>query len=248
LDVQDLYIRDDRDLLAVEGVSLQVKAGEILGIAGVQGNGQTEFVEALTGLREVEAGTIHIMGQETTTKSPRDIREVGTAHVPEDRQKDGLILSFPVADNLVMNTYYEEPFAKGLSLQNEAIESVARERVELFDIRTPSIFIPVSNLSGGNQQKVIIAREFSRPINLLIASQPTRGLDVGSIEYIHGRIIQKRNEGCGVLLVSPELDEVINLSDRIAVMFDGKIIDVMPAEEATKEKLGLLMAGVKQTA
>jgi simple sugar transport system ATP-binding protein len=248
LDVQDLYIRDDRDLLAVEGVSLQVMAGEILGIAGVQGNGQTELVEALTGLREIEAGSVHIMGQDTTNQSPRRIREVGTAHVPEDRQKDGLILSFPVADNLVLNTYYEEPFAKGISLQNEAIESAARERVELFDVRTPSIFIPVSNLSGGNQQKVIVAREFSRPIDLLIASQPTRGLDVGSIEYIHGRIIQKRNEGCGVLLVSPELDEVINLSDRIAVMFDGKIIDVMPAEEATKEKLGLLMAGVKQTA
>jgi simple sugar transport system ATP-binding protein len=248
LDAQDLYIRDDRDLLAVEGVSLQVKAGEILGIAGVQGNGQTELVEALTGLREIEAGTVRILGQDTTNDSPRRIREVGTAHVPEDRQKDGLILSFPVADNLVLNTYYEEPFAKGISLQNEAIESAARERVELFDVRTPSIFIPVSNLSGGNQQKVIVAREFSRPIDLLIASQPTRGLDVGSIEYIHGRIIQKRNEGCGVLLVSPELDEVINLSDRIAVMFDGKIIDVMPAEEATKEKLGLLMAGVKQTA
>lgn len=248
LDVQDLYIRDDRDLLAVEGVSLQVKAGEILGIAGVQGNGQTELVEALTGLREIETGSVHVRGQDTTNDSPRRIREVGTAHVPEDRQKDGLILSFPVADNLVLNTYYEEPFAKGISLQNEAIESAARERVDLFDVRTPSIFIPVSNLSGGNQQKVIVAREFSRPIDLLIASQPTRGLDVGSIEYIHGRIIQKRNEGCGVLLVSPELDEVINLSDRIAVMFDGKIIDVMPAEEATKEKLGLLMAGVKQTA
>jgi simple sugar transport system ATP-binding protein len=144
-----------------------------------------------------------------------------------------------------MNTYYEPPFAKGMTLKHEAIEEAARERVSQFDVRTPSIFVPAGNLSGGNQQKVIVAREFSRPIKLLIASQPTRGLDVGSIEYIHNRIIQKRDEGCAVLLVSPELDEVMSLADRIAVMYEGKFLDIMPCEQATREKLGLLMAGVR---
>jgi simple sugar transport system ATP-binding protein len=147
---------------------------------------------------------------------------------------------------MVMNTYYVPPFAKGVVLQKEQIEKAARERVDLFDVRTPSMFVPVSNLSGGNQQKVIVAREFSRPIRLLIASQPTRGLDVGSIEYIHSRIVEKRDEGCAVLLVSPELDEVISLSDRIAVMYKGQIMAILPAEEATKEQLGLLMAGIKE--
>jgi simple sugar transport system ATP-binding protein len=245
LEVENLTVLDDRGLPAVKDISLQVRAGEILGVAGVQGNGQTQFVEAITGLRAVESGTISIMGQNTTSDTPRKIREAGTAHVPEDRQQDGLVLSFPVADNLVLNTYYEPPFAKGMALQFNEIEVAAQERVELFDVRTPSIFVPVSNLSGGNQQKVIVAREFSRPIKLLIASQPTRGLDVGSIEYIHGRILDKKNEGCGILLVSPELDEIINLSDRIAVMFEGEIIDILSAADATKEKLGLLMAGIK---
>jgi ABC-type uncharacterized transport system ATPase subunit len=244
LEIEDLHVLDDRDLVAVDGVSLEVRAGEVLGIAGVQGNGQTELVEALTGLRGVESGKVTMLEQDTTGKSPRGITEVGIAHVPEDRQKDGLVLPFSVSDNLVLNTYYKRPFAKGWNLQFNEIEEAAEERVKLFDVRTPGIDVPVSNLSGGNQQKVIVAREFSRPIKLLIASQPTRGLDVGSIEYIHSRIVQKRDEGCGVLLVSPELDEITSLSDRIAVMFDGKIVAVLPAEEATKEKLGLLMAGV----
>ncbi|HEY46574.1 MAG TPA: ABC transporter ATP-binding protein [Anaerolineae bacterium] len=246
LDVDDLHVLDDRHLLAVNGVSLEVREGEVLGVAGVQGNGQTELVEALTGLRQVESGRVVILGEDYTDATPRSIREAGSAHVPEDRQQDGLVLSFPVAENLVLNTYYESPFAKGLALQYDKIEDTAKDRVELFDVRTPSIFIPVSSLSGGNQQKVIVAREFSRPIKLLIASQPTRGLDVGSIEYIHSRIIQKRNEGCGILLISPELDEIMSLADRIAVMFEGQIVAVMPAVEATREQLGLLMAGVRE--
>jgi len=246
LDVQSLRVLDDRGAVAVDGVSLQVQEGEVLGIAGVQGNGQTELIEALTGLREVKSGQVTILGQDTTHATPREITEIGTAHVPEDRQQDGLILSFPVKDNMVMNTYYVPPFAKGVVLQKEQIEKAARERIDLFDVRTPSMFVPVSNLSGGNQQKVIVAREFSRPIRLLIASQPTRGLDVGSIEYIHSRIVEKRDEGCAVLLVSPELDEVISLSDRIAVMYKGQIMAILPAEEATKEQLGLLMAGIKK--
>jgi simple sugar transport system ATP-binding protein len=247
LDVENLHALDDRNLPALEGVSLQVREGEVLGIAGVQGNGQTELVEALTGLRQIESGRVTMLGNDITSTSPRKVREIGSAHVPEDRQRDGLILPFSIADNLVLNTYYEEPFAKGISLQHVNIEKVAKDRVDQFDVRTPGIFVPVSNLSGGNQQKVIVAREFSRPIKVLIASQPTRGLDVGSVEYIHNRIIQKRDEGCAVLLVSPELDEIINLSDRIAVMFEGKILAILSAEEATREKLGLLMAGITES-
>jgi simple sugar transport system ATP-binding protein len=246
LEVQDLVVQDDRHLVAVKGVSFQVRAGEILGIAGVQGNGQTELVEALTGLRPVVSGRITILGEDVTNAEPRQVIELGSAHVPEDRQKDGLVLTFSVADNLVLNTYYQMPFARGINLDHRAIESAASDRVEQFDIRTPSIFIPVANLSGGNQQKVIVAREFSRPIRLLIASQPTRGLDVGSIEYIHSQIIKKRNDGCAVVLVSPELDEILSLSDRIAVMFEGRFLAVLPAEEATRERLGLLMAGIQE--
>jgi ABC-type uncharacterized transport system ATPase subunit len=247
LNVNNLRVRDDRNLVAVEDVSFQVQAGEILGVAGVQGNGQTQLVEALTGLREIESGEVEILGTKTTNFSPREITEIGTAHVPEDRQTDGLVLSFPVADNLVLNTYYQPPFSRGMNLRPDAIEQAAAERVKAFDIRTPSIFIPVSNLSGGNQQKVIVAREFSRPIKLLIASQPTRGLDVGSIEYIHNQILKKRNEGCAVLLVSPELDEVMSLSDRVAVMFAGKFIAILSEEEVTRERCGLLMAGIQVT-
>jgi simple sugar transport system ATP-binding protein len=244
LDVEDLHVCDDRELVAVDGVSFEVKAGEILGVAGVQGNGQTELVEALTGLREVESGNIKINGSETTNYSPREVTELGSAHVPEDRQRDGLVLSFSVADNLVMNTYYQPPFSRGMNLRQDEIDKAAAERVEAFDVRTPSIHVPVSNLSGGNQQKVIVAREFSRPIKLLIASQPTRGLDVGSIEYIHAQLVKKRNDGVAVLLVSPELDEVMSLSDRVAVMFDGKFIATLSGEEVTRERCGLLMAGI----
>jgi simple sugar transport system ATP-binding protein len=244
LDVADLRVLDDRHLVAVDGVSFQVKAGEILGIAGVQGNGQKELVEALTGLRPSAEGKVSILGQDTSKSSPRAITEAGSAHVPEDRQRDGLILSFPITDNLVLDNYYVPPFARGINLQSREIEAAARQRVEQFDIRTPGISLLASTLSGGNQQKVIVAREFSRPIKLLIAAQPTRGLDVGSIEYIHNRIVQKRDEGCAVLLVSPELDEILSLSDRIAVMFSGKILATLPANQATREGIGLLMAGI----
>jgi len=245
LKVDDLEVIGDRGDVAVSGVSFEVRAGEILGVAGVQGNGQTELVEALTGLRPAEAGQVQILGNEVTRATPRRILEQGVAHVPEDRQKDGLVLSFPVASNLVLNTYYLPPFARFIALNQERIISEAENRSREFDVRTPSVLTPVASLSGGNQQKVIVAREFSRPIRLLIASQPTRGLDVGSIEYIHRRIIEKRDEGAAVLLVSPELDEVMSLSDRIAVIYEGKIVDIMPADETTREQVGLLMAGVK---
>jgi simple sugar transport system ATP-binding protein len=228
---------------AVREVSFQVRAGEILGVAGVQGNGQTELVRALTGLMP-HTGTVRIDGKDVSKASPRAILEAGTAHVPEDRQKDGLVLKFPIADNLVLNTYYLPPFAHGLNMDHDAIIAAAAERAVDFDVRTPSVFLPASTLSGGNQQKVIVAREFSRPIKLLIASQPTRGLDVGSIEYIHTQILAKRDEGVAVLLVSPELDEIMDLSDRIIVLYRGAVVGELSAEEATREKLGLLMAGV----
>jgi len=243
LQVRDLYVKDERGNVTVNGVSFEVKAGEVLGVAGVQGNGQTELVEALTGLRQAESGVVKIAGKDVSHASPRQITEIGVAHVPEDRQRDGLVLSYPITDNIVLNTYYQKPFANGLVINEEAVRQETRRLVEEFDVRTPSISVPAANLSGGNQQKVIVAREFSRPIKLLIAAQPTRGLDVGSIEYIHGRIIEKRDEGTAVLVVSTELDEIRSLSDRIAVMFEGKIVDILPANRVTKEQLGLLMAG-----
>ena len=245
LSVKDLHVRDERQNLTVNGATFDVRAGEVLGIAGVQGNGQTELVYALTGLSPLVSGEICIMDKPVHHTSPRNILERGVAHIPEDRQKHGLILSFPVYDNLVLCTYYQPPFAKGVQLQHKVIIETAEKLVEQFDVRTPNVFVPVSTLSGGNQQKVIVAREFSRPINLLIASQPTRGLDVGSIEYIHSRIIEKRDEGTAVLLVSPELDEIIALSDRIAVMYKGQIVEIVPAAKVNKAYLGLLMAGVK---
>lgn len=244
LDVKNLTVVDERSNIAVNDVSFEVRGGEVLGIAGVQGNGQTELGQALTGLRHVTSGSVSIRGHDTTHATPRQLFELDVAHVPEDRQADGLVLSFPVEDNLVLNEYYRPPFANGILLNFGAIEKAAAQRVQEYDIRTPSIFIKTANLSGGNQQKVIVAREFTGPIKLLIASQPTRGLDVGSIEYIHKRIIEKRDEGAAVLLVSNELDEILSLSDRIAVMYKGKIIDTVNADETNKEALGLLMAGV----
>jgi ABC-type uncharacterized transport system ATPase subunit len=244
LQVNDVVITDDLREIAVDHVSFEVCAGEILGVAGVQGNGQTELVEALTGLRDVASGQVQLLGEDVTHARPRQITELGTAHVPEDRQRDGLVLPFPIVDNLILNTYYLSPYSKGGLIDEKVRKEVGEHLVKEYDIRTPSALLPASSLSGGNQQKVIIARELSRPIHLLIASQPTRGLDVGSIEYIHKQILAKRDSGTAVLLVSTELDEIIELSDRIAVMFRGKIVAVVPSENATKEYIGLLMAGV----
>jgi general nucleoside transport system ATP-binding protein len=244
LSVNDLVVADAFHQIVVDHVSFDVHAGQVLGIAGVQGNGQTELVEVLTGLKKMRSGKVTFEGKDISNASPRQITEMGSAHVPEDRQADGLVLPFPVAENLVLCTYYLAPFSKGVNLQFEKILDNSEKLIKDFDIRTPSSLTPVGSLSGGNQQKVIIARELSRPIKLLVASQPTRGLDVGSIEYIHNRIVQKRDEGCAVLLVSPELDEIIELSDRIAVMFRGKIIAIVNADEVTKQMLGLLMAGI----
>lgn len=244
LKVENLKVLDPLGALTVDDMTFEVREGEVLGIAGVQGNGQTELVRAITGLTTAVDGKIYLCREDITHASPRKITEIGSAHIPEDRQKDGLVLSFPITDNLVLNTYYQEPNSKSIWMDYKTIFENAKNLVENFDIRTPSAMVPVSNLSGGNQQKVIVAREFSRPIKFLVASQPTRGLDVGSIEYIHKRLIQKRDEGCAILLVSTELDEVMQLSDRIAVVYRGKILDVLDAKNATKELVGLLMAGI----
>lgn len=243
LDVKNLNILDDQGHHVVRDVSFQVRSGEILGIAGVQGNGQTELAEGLTGLRALKSGEIDLNDKAVPAVNPRTLVEEGMAHVPEDRHKHGLVLQHTIADNMVLNTYYHEPFANGLKRNPEAIEENAQRLVKEFDVRTPSYLLAASTLSGGNQQKVIVAREFSRPIHLLLANQPTRGLDVGSIEYIHRQIVAKRDQGTAVLLISAELDEITSLSDRIAVMYHGQIVAVVDAATVTREELGLMMAG-----
>jgi simple sugar transport system ATP-binding protein len=245
LEVSGLTADDMRGQLALRGVDLFVRSGEILGVAGVQGNGQTELVEVVTGLHPAKSGTVRILGEDVTNAPPRRVTELGVAHVPEDRQRDGLVLAFPVFDNLVLSTYYLEPFAKGPVVQSEEVYDYAQRVVDEFDVRTPSIVLPAQTLSGGNQQKLIVAREFSRPIKLLVAAQPTRGLDVGSVEYIHRQLVQKRDEGVGVLLVSAELDEIMALSDRIVVMYEGQIVGTVDADKVTREELGLMMAGAR---
>jgi simple sugar transport system ATP-binding protein len=246
LELESITAKDDLGEPALRGVSLQVRAGEILGVAGVQGNGQTELVEVVTGLRHATGGHLRVGGQEMTNASPRRITAEGqSCHVPEDRHAYGMVDSYSVAHNLVLNTYYLAPFAERATINEKAINDHAEQLVAKFDVRTPSVQVAGRNLSGGNQQKMVVAREFSRPIKLLIAAQPTRGIDVGSIEFIHNQIVAKRDEGVAVLVVSSELDEIMALSDRIAVMYKGEVIDIVPREEATREGLGLLMAGVK---
>ncbi len=242
LTLRGVTVRDDRHHIAVDALDLNVRAGEIVAIAGVQGNGQTELVEAITGLRRIESGEIRIAGAPARA-DPRHVFGAGVGHVPEDRLEEGLVVGFTVAENLILNSYYQEPFSTGLSLHQDAILAAANQLTREYDVRTPSVLNDIGNLSGGNQQKVIVAREFSRPLKLLVAAQPTRGLDVGSIEYIHKRIVAKRDEGTAVLIVSTELEEVLSLGDRIAVMFQGRIVDILDPSEATPERLGLLMGG-----
>lgn len=243
LTVENLHVKSDRGQEVVRGVSFNVRAGEILGIAGVAGNGQDELVEAITGLRRAASGTVQLSGETITGWNVRQRREFGLGYVPGDRQKYGLVLGFPISDNLVLTGYYNRPFARGVQRQDAAIEKWAREKIKEFDIRTPSSTVAAGTLSGGNQQKVIVAREFSRDLKLLVLDQPTRGLDVGSIEFIHKQTVRKRTAGTGVLLVSAELDEILELSDRIAVMYRGEIVALVEGRPAAnKEEIGLLMA------
>ncbi len=229
--------------LLVDRVDLDVHAGEIVAIAGVEGNGQTPLVEALTGLRPVTAGTVTLAGRDVTGADRRTLLRGGVGHIPEDRNEHGLVGGFTIRDNLVLNLWDDERFAHGRTRRRDVIDEHATRMMDEFDVRAPSTTTTADALSGGNQQKVIVAREFARPIELLVAAQPTRGIDVGSIEYIHGRLVAKRDAGVGVLLVSSELDEVTALADRIAVMFRGHLVGPFPAPLA-KEVIGLMMAGV----
>ncbi len=246
LAVQNLSVRDYRNARAVKGITFNVRAGEIVGIAGVDGNGQTELVEAITGLRRVEKGNVTLNGHDITNRSPRKITETGLAHIPQDRQKRGLVLDFDLRENLALQTYYREPLARRGILKPKQFDSYARRLIKAFDVRTPGPEVAGRNLSGGNQQKLIIAREMERDPDLLIAAQPTRGLDVGAIEFVHHRLVEQRDSGKAVLLVSLELDEIMALADRILVMYEGEIVGELPAEKATEQELGLLMAGAKR--
>jgi ABC-type uncharacterized transport system ATPase subunit len=243
LTVAGLVVEDDRGVRAVDGVDLTVRAGEVLGIAGVQGNGQTELVEAIMGLRAVRAGSVTLDHEDLTSMGTKQILRSGVGYVPEDRSLDGVVKEFTVAENLVLDMYDRPPYGNAFSLNPGEIAKAARERVEQFDIRTSSADATVGTLSGGNQQKVVVAREMSRPLRLFVAAQPTRGVDVGSIEFIHGRIMHERDIGTAVLVISSELDEVVGLADRIAVMYRGKVLAVVPPE-TPREELGLLMAGI----
>jgi simple sugar transport system ATP-binding protein len=241
--VESLTVLDDRNQEAVKDVSFTVRAGEIVGIAGVQGNGQTELIESLTGVRPSIVGSVTIGDTDVTTASPRDIHRMEVAHIPEDRQRSGLVLSFAVYENMVLDSYYDEPFSHGISMDWDAVRQTASKLVEEYDVKTPGIEVPLSGLSGGNQQKVIVAREFNRDVKLVIASQPTRGIDVGSIEYIHQRIVEERDDGAAVLIVSSELDEVMALSDRLLVMYQGEVVAEFDPEVATTNEIGLAMLG-----
>lgn len=246
LEIEDLVVKDSRGITAVDHLHLTVHAGEIVGIAGVDGNGQTELIEAITGLMKSESGSIRLNGKEIRNLTPRQITETGVGHIPQDRHKHGLVLDFPIGENMVLQTYYKEPYSKRGILNFKAIYDKARQLIQEFDVRTPDEYTKARALSGGNQQKAIIGREVDRDPDLLIAAQPTRGLDVGAIEFIHKRLIEQRDKGKAVLLVSFELDEIMNVSDRIAVIYEGKIVAIVDPKETTEQELGLLMAGSKR--
>jgi simple sugar transport system ATP-binding protein len=245
LDVQDLSVEGERGERSVRDVSFQVRGGEILGVAGVQGNGQTELCEALIGLRPA-TGSVWLDGTDLSHASTRTRLHAGIGYVPEDRSEDGLVADFSVADNLILDVYDQPPYASGLALNLDAIRESAVRRVEEYDVRTQSVQTPAGTLSGGNQQKVVVAREMSRDVKLLMVSQPTRGLDVGSIEFVHKRLVAQRDAGLAVLIVSSELDEIYALADRIAVMYEGQIVAFCPPT-ISEQELGLLMAGSAPT-
>nr|WP_285840876.1 ABC transporter ATP-binding protein [Cytobacillus kochii] len=243
LEIQSLTVKDSRNIAVVDNLNLTVRKGEIVGIAGVDGNGQTELVEAIAGLRKVDEGSILLNNKEITKLNTRKVTESGIGHIPQDRHKHGLVLDFTIGENMVLQTYYQQPYSKTGLMNKKAIYDQANRLIEEYDVRTPSEYTPARALSGGNQQKAIIGREVDRNPDLLIASQPTRGLDVGAIEFIHRKLIDQRDQGKAVLLVSFEMDEIMNVSDRIAVIFEGKIIAMVDPKETTEQELGLLMAG-----
>ena len=243
LSIKDLVVNENRGIPAVKNLSLDVRAGEIIGIAGIDGNGQTELVQAITGLRKVKSGDITIKGESIIHKTTRQITEMSVGHIPEDRHRDGMVLEMTVAENIALQTYYKEPNSKNGILNYSVINAKARELMKEFDVRGAGELIAGGELSGGNQQKAVIAREIDRDPELLIVSQPTRGLDVGAIEYIRKRIIAERDKGKAVIVVSFELDEILDMSDRIAVIYDGAIQGILDPAETNKQDLGILMAG-----
>ncbi|MBS4199018.1 ABC transporter ATP-binding protein [Bacillus sp. FJAT-49732] len=248
LEIKDLFVKDNRGVSAVNGLNLTLRSGEIIGVAGVDGNGQAELIEAITGLRKGESGSIKLNEKEIMNLKPRKITESGLGHIPQDRHKHGLVLDYSIGENMVLQTYYQKPFSKFGVLDFKEIFKKANSLISEYDVRTPSAFTHARALSGGNQQKAIIGREVDRDPDLLIAAQPTRGLDVGAIEFIHKRLIEQRDNGKAVLLVSFELDEILNVSDQIAVIFEGKIIKIVNADETNEQELGLLMAGMRREA
>lgn len=243
LEVKGLKVMDSRKLETVKGVDLKVYGGEIFGIAGVDGNGQNELVHAITGLASASAGEILLDGKEITNLTPKEVIESGVGHIPEDRHKRGLVLGYSLAENAILGSHRSIRFKKGLGLSYQKIREYCRKLIKEYDIRTPNEKVLAKSLSGGNQQKLIVAREIDRDPSLCIASQPTRGLDVGAIEFVHKKLVELRDQGKAVLLVSLELDEIMELSDRIAVMYDGRIVSIIDAKDATEKKLGILMAG-----
>ncbi len=247
LEVKDLIVTDYRGIQKVKGLNLNVRKGEIVGIAGIDGNGQSELIEAITGLRKVNSGHVFMNGNEITGKHTRNITESGIGHIPQDRHKHGLILDFPIGHNIALQTYYSSPISKNGIMNYATISKKANEIIQKFDVRTQGDHEPARALSGGNQQKAIIGREIDRNPDLLIAALPTRGLDVGAIEFIHQQLIEQRDKGKAVLLISFELDEVMNVSDRIAVIYDGQIVDTLDPQQTNEQELGLLMAGQTKT-
>jgi simple sugar transport system ATP-binding protein len=248
LAVRGLTVRSDTGQAMVDHVDLDVRSGEVLCVAGVQGNGQTELTQAILGLEHLVTGSVTLKGEELVGRTTRHILDSGIGFVPEDRSHDGLVGKFSIAENMILDQYKQPPFAKGVVMKPKVIAANAEEKVEEFDVRTTGVQLPAGSLSGGNQQKVVLARELSKPVvSLFIASQPTRGVDVGAIEFVHKRVIAERDAGVAVLIVSTELDEVAALADRIAIMYRGKIIGVVPPD-TPRGVLGLMMAGVPQDA
>src|SRR5207302_11128261 len=247
LEVEDVHVVDDRGIPKVNGVSLSVRAGEIVGIAGVDGNGQTELIDAITGLRRAQSGTVRVMGREYVHATPRGMLDAGVGHIPEDRQRRGLVLEFTVAENIALHDYAEPPDAKWGWLFPARLLERARVLIKQFDVRGGGPLTRAGGLSGGNQQKVVAAREIARDPKVLIAAQPTRGLDVGAIEYLHRRLVEERDEGRAILLISLELDEILSLSDRILVLYEGRIVGEHEGE-VSAEQIGLEMLGGRKEA
>jgi simple sugar transport system ATP-binding protein len=243
LSVDELQMKGEQGKNALNGVTLHVRAGEIVGIAGVDGNGQSELIYGITGMRSVSGGSVRLSGQVLTNRTPREISVAGVGHIPEDRHKHGLVLDFTLSENMILGSYFKPEFGRGGFIDYKAMDKLAFKLIDEFDVRTSGIHTNARSLSGGNQQKAIIARELHKEPDLLIAVQPTRGLDIGAIEYVHKRLVQARNEGKAILLVSFELDELYALSDRIAVMYEGRLMGEVDAENRDDQQLGLMMAG-----